>query len=97
MCRWERQTPAAVGEQFPDVGGSFGKAVGVDCRMEFPVGMQVETALHIVAAVRRLDFPDRPEHAVARCASRSQKQQVCHAVLVDLVGNIRVLKQCLDL
>ena len=57
----------------------------------------METALHIVAAVRRLDFPDRPEHAVARCASRPQKQQVCHAVLVDLVGNIRVLKQCLDL
>ena len=79
------------------MGGGVGKVLRMFCGVQFPVGVEMQLSLHVVAAVCRLHLPYGAEHAAAGSPPRPHKQQFCNAGLVDLVGHIGVLEQCLDL
>ena len=79
------------------MGGSVGKVLRMFCGMQFPVGVEMQLPLHVVAAVCRLYLPYGAEHAAAGSPPRPHEKQFCNAGLVDLVGHIGVLEQCLDL
>ena len=89
--------PDGIRHQFPHMGGGVGKVLRMFCGVQFPVGVEMQLPLHVVAAVCRLHLPYGAEHAAAGSPPRPHKQQFCNAGLVDLVGYIGVLEQCLDL